>query len=281
MRKLVLLLLVSCFKLVLVAQSEPEDDFHRVMIIPFDPNMYFSDADKDLAEYNDKSIKEIRTMFRYGLNVNLNARILSEYESRPLLTDTTHGAMDDLYAIYKGIRYYQDKSMPAEHLMEESQEDTGEKKKLFRRKNEEDGDEANATSKLKKEMNTKAYMNVRIVHQEMLTFLKQKYGTDLFLFINQFDLVTDYEHCLDRATKTYERDIRVHFSVFDYTGKQLAGDVAIVHFPSNSNDMIEIMRSNFPVISEYLASNLPRKVSEEETQYEKDMKYLEELKGEN
>lgn len=228
---------------------------NSVMIIPFDPNMYFSDADEQLSKYNDKSVKEIRTLFRYGLNVNVNAKILSAHQTRPLLTDTAKTAMDDLYAIYKGISYFKDKSMPLTEA-EEKALATEEKKKPFTFKKKEDDSDAHTASSLKEPITRHEYMNVKIHDSRMLPYLKNKYGTDIFVFINQFDLVTNYEHCLDRATNTFERDIKVHFSILDYTGKQLAGDLAIVHFPSNSNDITEIMRNNFPIIADYLAGKL-------------------------
>ncbi len=237
------------------AQDKP----NAVMIIPFDPNMYFSDADDQLAKYNGKSIKEVRTLFRYGININVNAKILSLYQTRPLLTDTAKRAVEDLYAIYKGISYFKDKSMPLSEA-EEKAYATEEKKKISvaGKSLESEGQMA---SSLKQPVVRHEYMNVKIHDKRMLLYLKEKYGTDVFVFLNQFDLVTNFEHCLDRATNTFERDIKVHFSILDYTGKQLAGDVAIVHFPSNSNDITEIMRDNFPVIADYIAGKVQRDMS--------------------
>jgi len=228
-----------------------------VMIIPFDPNMYFSDADEQLSKYNQKSLKEVRTLFRYGLNINVNAKIMSLYETRPLLTDTAESAVEDLYQIYQGISYFKDKSIPVPESESNKMNDSGEKKKLLAMLKKNDGEsEAQRASSLKEPDVRHEYMNVRIHDKRMLPYLKEKYGTELFVFINQFDLVTNYEHCLDRATNTFERDIKVHFSVLDYTGKQWAGDVAIAHFPSNTDDMTEIMRNNFPIIADYLAGKM-------------------------
>ncbi len=239
----------------------------KVMIIPFDPDMYFSDADDLLAKYNQKSIKEVRTLFRYGLNVNLNAKILSNYGTRALLTDTAKTATEDLYNIYKSISYFKDKSIRTPDNTNSTgvttSQQSEQKKPLINFKKKEDESTAQVNSKVKQTITPNEYMNVKIHNKEMLTYLRNRYGTDLFVFVNQFNLATNYEHCLDRATNTFERDLKVHFSIFDYTGKQLAGDVVIVHFPSNTNDMTEIMRNNFPVISDYLTGNLPKNVKHE------------------
>jgi len=240
----------------LPADAQTREKPNAVMIIPFDPNMYFSDADDQLAKYNDKSIKEVRTLFRYGININVNAKILSLYQTRPLLTDTAKRAVEDLYAIYKGISYFQDKSMPLSEA-EEKAYATEEKKKISGAVKSPES-EGQTASSLNQPVVRHEYMNVKIHDKRMLLYLKEKYGTDVFVFLNQYNLVTNYEHCLDRATNTFERDIKVHFSILDYTGKQLAGDVAIVHFPSNSNDITEIMRDNFPVIADYIAGKFQR-----------------------
>lgn len=246
------------------AAQELKTDYAGVMIIPFDPNLYFSDSDDQLSKHNNKNVKEIRTLFRYGLNMNVNVKILSQYNTRPLLTDTLQTAREDLNLIYRDISYFKDKSMPSEAMKKKAAAEEREKKFSLNKKDTESA--AQVTSKLNHPILPRDYMNVKINQPQMLQYLQKKYGTDIFVFINQFELVTNYEHCLDRATNTFERDIKVHFSIFDATGKQLAGDVAVAHFSSNTNDLTEIMRNNFPVISEYLAGNMPNKTKPAEQQ---------------
>jgi len=250
-RSSVILMIMMLAAQFLMAQAK--SDRPKVMIIPFDPDMYFCDADQDLAKYNQKNIREVRTLFRYGLNTEVNAKILSEYETKPLLTDTAKDAAKDLYSIYKGISYFEDKSMPNPSDPPKKEE----KKGLFGNSGEKPNEQT--TSRLTKidKDGLRNYINVRIYNVKMLEYLHDKYGTELFLFLNQFNMVTDFAHCLDRATNTFERELAVHYSVFDYHGKQLAGDVAIVKFPSNSNDITTIIRSNFPIISNYLAGTMP------------------------
>lgn len=255
----VLLALLLMVKLVAAQNTKDstkqvQDNRARVMVIPFDPEMYFNDADEDLAKYNNKNIKDIRAMFRYGLNVNLNAKILSQYQTRPLLTDTTKNADDDLYRIYKSVSYFKDKSIPNPN--DPTKKESG-VKKIFGKK--DNNDEQNSSKFTEVDKNgLRTYINVKIYDVAMLDYLHKKYGVDLFVFLNQFNMVTDFARCLDRSTNTFERELAVHYSIFDYTGKQIAGDVAIVKFPSNSNDMMTIMQKNFPIISDYLAGNLPK-----------------------
>jgi len=160
-------LILVTFQLVF---SQELKDHHSVMIIPFNPNMYFSDSDDALAKHNDKSIKEVRTMFRYGLNINLNAKILSQYDTRPLLTDTAKGAVEDLYNIYRSISYFQSKNMPNIHLKDEG--DAQNKQIVKRNKGVSAEEDAQTTSSLKLLDQTKNYINVRLHKPEILAFLK-------------------------------------------------------------------------------------------------------------
>src|ERR1051325_4535883 len=170
------LLAIVLFALVTIgkANAQAVDSTARsVMIIPFDPNMYFSDADEQLKKYNQKSVKEIRTLFRYGLNINVNAKIMSlYYPTRPLLTDTAKGAVDDLYQIYKGISYFKDKSMPAPDA-ESRNFENGEKKKLFTLKTKKQETQAQNASALKEPDARHEYINVRIHDDKMLPYLKE------------------------------------------------------------------------------------------------------------
>lgn len=237
--------------LFIVAKSFSQEN-HSVMIIPFDPDMYFSDSDEMLAKYNKKNVKEVRTLFRYGLNINLNARIMSQYKTTNLLSDSSSNALNDLSLIYKSIAYFGDEPIPVEELT--TKEEAPKKMGFFQKSQDNKAQQNNNQQDLKM---PKKYINVRIQNKELLSYLSEKYGVDLFLFCNQFNLETNYQHCLDRATNTFQRELMVHYSLFDKTGRQLAGGITQANFPSNSNDIMSIMKTNFPQLSEQIATRLP------------------------
>ncbi len=245
-----------------------QGDDSSVMIIPFSPHMYFSDADQELAKFNDKNVKEVRTLFRYGVNMNLNATILNQHRTRQMLSDTASDANADLSKIYQTITYFEDKPLQPEIAGDASEEVEEEKPRLFKSRDRQ----AQQTTKVAKDETARRYMNVRINNPKMLPFLREKYGTDLFLFINQFNLVTNYEHCLDRATNTFEREFVVHYSIFDYTGKQIAGDAVHITFPSNSNNIMNLMKTNFPPLAQLVARTLPNNVRVKETDGQGELK---------
>lgn len=102
------------------------------------------------------------------------------------------------------------------------------------------------------------YLASHFNNDEILPYLAQKYQTDLFVVINEIEIKTNYVSCLDLARKQYEREIRVHFTIFDKEGKPVRGDVAVTVFPSNSNDVGEITSNNYPLITDYIAKTIPQ-----------------------
>ena len=260
---------------ILAQEDSTAYNYKRVLIIPYDPMMYFSDADHDLAKYNNKDVRDVREKFRYDLNYNVKMSVMTRYEARPLLTDSTEDAHIDLQKIYKSVTYKQEKTKPVV-ASDDVQEVNGTSswKDRFRFSQ---NDDAQAADKYNTKSGPQQYMNVVVHNNAMFTYLNKKYGADLFLFLNQFELITNYEHCLDRATNTFQRTIKVHYSVYNHMGEHLAGDIAVVDFPSNSNDLFEIIQSNFPVVAKHLAEDLPgrKEVKVKTEAVEDDLEYLE------
>lgn len=260
---LITTLIIACLagRLVAQEQEQPQQEKeYNVMIIPFDPDMYFSDSDQMLAKYNQKTIPEVRHMFRYGLSMHLSAKMVGEHGSRSMLNDTTSDVEDDLYMIYKNISYYEAKSVGPLTFQpdEKPQQKLGIGGRLFNRNENDKGqgnaDNAETTSKHE----SRNYIATKVNDVAMLQYLHEKYGTEVFIFISQFNLVTDYEHCLDRENNVFERDLRVHYTVYDYNGNVVAGDVASIHFADNTNNLDTIIEKNFSGLSDMIMASLPK-----------------------
>lgn len=240
-------------------------NYNRIMLIPFNPmRAYMSTdgTDREVAKYNKRDVQEIRTLFRLGLSQHVNLKIITRYDSKSLGTDNSQEAKKDLDYIYNSIDYKYD--APATEVINEE----GKKIPWYKFKEKKlkelelaELNNPHATSKYKKPEKATKYMNVVIRNKDVLNYMSEKYGADLFVFINLFELKTDYEHCLDLAAKNYAREITVHFSIFDKNANQLYGDMISVVFQSNSNDLAEIIRSNFPLIGNFMAVNLPKRLA--------------------
>ena len=235
------------------------DSVQKVMIIPFNQYNYFSDAGNELAEKNEMSATDISTMFRYGLNYNISTRVIATDGAYNILTDTTVSSAKDLELIYASVTYQFEKPVdvtvpdtltdrtikqPDLFGMGEQEPVKEEKKKLIDVKKDDE------------EPKNEKYLNAHVTHPEIFPVLQQKYHTDIFLFINSFELVTNYNHCLDRSKNYFERKVVVHYSIYDANGKQLKGDAMTVTFSSQQTNVDEIIATQFPVIAEYLAGTV-------------------------
>ncbi len=230
---------------------------HRVMIIPFNNYNYFSDADPELAQKNEKTVTDISTLFRYGLNYNISARVISSHDPYNILIDTTLQSEQDLNMIYASIKYQFEKPIDV-NAKDSASNKTLTQPDLFGLGGEEPVEEKKKISfgkKAEEPVNIK-YMNAVITHPEIFSNLQKKYGTDLFLFINQFELITNYNHCLDRAANSFERKVVVHYSVYNAEGKQLKGDAITVTFGSAQTNVDEIVAQQFPLIADYLSQSI-------------------------
>ncbi len=225
--------------------SAADTVYKKILLVPYNPIMHLSDADIDIMEYMQQTENVIRAAFRKGLLQGIAAKLSGVCETFPMRGDIAKETQKDLDMIYGSINYNMDTVFPVAHPVKDSLQ----KKSLFSK---------NHAPKVK-EIHDLKYMNITFSHPELLKMLSAKYENDLFVFLNQFEIKTNYSDCLDLALKIYRRQLKVHYSVFDATGKQLYGDVAVVDFPSNTNDISEIMRGTFPKISDYIVKSIPKK----------------------
>jgi LysM repeat protein len=78
----------------------------QILVIPFDPYLYFSDADAEIAAKSNIAMPKVRQMFRRRLNALLDVQ---GYEMIRLLGGKSKDSTSDLNKIYGSVTYgYQD-----------------------------------------------------------------------------------------------------------------------------------------------------------------------------
>ena len=102
------------------------------------------------------------------------------------------------------------------------------------------------------------YFGVRVKDMNFFEFYHYKYSVDYYIFINQFEVKTDYENCLDRAAQNYARYFITHFTVFNKNGKQIAGNKFKVYYDSNTNDVYKIVADNMEKVAVRVINELPK-----------------------
>lgn len=225
--------------------SQIKPDTISLLLIPYNPMYYLSDSDRQIAEVSNKSVFVIRDNFRSSLDQAIKKVFSGNQVMYSLLTDTTRQANEDLDRIYfeQRLQYEESPSFKKQNQYAKKPKQTI----------------ANGLAMDKSAMPAEVslmndqYMNVTFKNIEILQEMAARYENDYFLFLNQFEIRIDYNDCLDLARKIYNRQLKVHYSIYDRDGKFITGDYVKVLFPSSINHVNEIISRNFPALANQLA----------------------------
>ena len=227
----------------------------RVLIIPFDPYLYFSDADDEIAHASRLHRTEVRQMFRKRLDALVDP---PGYETIHLLGGIFKDSIGELNRIYKSVSYnYQDILDNGREIDEQFNKEN-ERHLTFKDRVNTLKDPVAASKNVfgNKEEDSR-YFGVKIKDPNFYNYFNAKYDLDYYVFINQFEVKTNYAHCLDRAAQNYERSFVVHYSIFNRNGDQLTGNRLKVYYESNSSNIQKIIKDNIPKIARQIMNHLP------------------------
>ncbi len=223
------------------AQStDPAPEYKpTILVIPYLPAMHLSDADQDIAEESGMDIGEVRERFRTGIVQKLNQRFVEVYDARVPDEGFVSKSDKDFDMIYHSIAFEQDSTSPMKDPAKFAVVDTTIKGK-----------------KTKKKDIDKTFINGNVRDPQLLPDFAKKYNADYFILLNEFDIKTHFDDCIDLALKIYRRDLKIHYTIYNKRGQQIYGDVAVVHFASNNNNAKQIIDENFPKIADYVFNSL-------------------------
>lgn len=240
----------------------PLDGTKRVLIIPFDPYLYFSDADDEIAARSKINRTKVRQYFRRRLDALLDPR---GYETIHLLGGTVKDSLLDLNRIYNSVSYsyqellYNPEAAAARTRTRNGMEINAPEKTWIEKQKEKFLSKAQSNESSNVSKDESKYFGVKIKDPEFFNYFNGKYGIRYYVFINQFEVKTNYENCLDRARQDYERNFIVHFSIFDNKGKQVSGNRLKIFYNSNSNSILQIVADNMQKMADAILSELPSK----------------------
>lgn len=247
-----------------VVESEEEEAIYpydasmkQILIIPFDPYLYFSDADHEIAAKSRVVPTKVRQIFRRRMNAMMQ---MPGYESIFLLGGRFKDTLRDLNKIYSSVSYsYQDviNNGMDEQLSSEGQVKNS-KAKSWLEKQKDKLVSPQTQQKAVYEKHQGQYFGVKIRNpEEFFAYFDRKYSVDYYIFVNQFEVKTNYENCLDRAAHDFERTFTTHFSIFDKDGNQIAGNQFRTFYNSNSSYIYTIVADNMDKIAQRILSELP------------------------
>jgi LysM repeat protein len=255
----------------------PVDDYvndtKRILVIPFDPHLYWSDADMEIAKGSNTDMNKVRQAFRKRLNALLNPE---GFETIHLLGGKLKDSLTDLNKVYSSVSYdYKDVMYTAANpkpdpvqpnkkgdLKDGLNKSLDKVTSMFSKKEEDEVQQQPLQKNASRAVHAKnpsKYFSVQIKDPAFWTYFNNKYKIDYYIFINQFEVETNYEHCLDRARQNYERNFVTHFSIYEKSGKQIAGHRIILHYNSNSNNLSQILKDNLETVANRIIAEIPKK----------------------
>ena len=254
-----------------------EGDYHKVLLVPYDPRLYSSGIDASIAQETGLSYHQIKSRMRHGLTMSMVGSSTTVLPTVSLFDSEDDQVAKDLGYVYNSIGY-QYTEVPVESTQEEAEPETGARRlvgkftRLTQREPEEDryiGGEEEAPYADEPER----YMNTTIHNPNLLNYLATQYEADVFLFINQLDITSEVGNdSYSYARQANKRKIKVHFTIFDLQGKQLYGGTSVVYFPAKVNDLNGIIKGYFPSAADIIAGHLPQRVlTPEEAARKEDM----------
>lgn len=224
----------------------------RVLIVPFDPRLYFSDADLDISQRTKVPAPQVRYAFRKRLNILLEP---DGYDVLHMLGGKVSDSISELNRFYAGVSYESIQPLTPMVLPQGASADETDKN----RKNISEAFNQFVSPEKKQTLAKEDTRHIGAVvkDQGLFPHLQEKYLADYVVFINQFEIHTDYENCLDRARKDYERSFVAHYTIFNKAGERLAGDRIKMKYHSNENDLYKILDQNLPQMAKQVLTQLP------------------------
>lgn len=216
----------------------------RLLIVPFNPSMYFSDADKDIADVSKVEPGEVRNKVNASLESTVATHLGLYYTTVSISKQKDAG--DDMDIIFGSLSYAPQVKKP--------EETADEKKKTGLQGLREKVKPSDVAPENQPDPET--YMDISFPDGRLMDYLGTKYDVDYVVFFNQFEIITDYENCIDLQMRKYYREIKVHYSVYSKDGKKISGDLITIPYHSNENDIQIIVRDNFGTLSSTLLQRL-------------------------
>ena len=251
------------------AEGQPE--YSKVLIIPFEPKMYISSVDKEIASRTKLTHQEIRENMRYGISNQMRHAVGKGMKSVSILHIDTGAVGRDLGYIYNSIGYKY-KPLPAEDIARNKQNEEdlkpvnklkGSFNKLIKHDNLAPKESSGGTRIINGQIHStvsygEKFMNTSIHNPSLLKVLSAKYQADVFLFINELNIEAAAPASRSGlSTLSYKRKVKVHYTIFNKEGKELHGGAAIVYMPSATNDMNKIINNYFPILAQNMSDNIP------------------------
>ncbi len=264
-------LLILSFIVGLTANAQVEIDWNEsenlqkgVLLVPFDPVIYYNDATPIIAKNTGETHDEIMLYFREQLNLYLFNSLMDSCRIVSFHSDNTRQAQEDIGDLYSIISY--ELRVAMENAPDEGEE---EEENYFQRKKKEKAAEkrneemSNYKTKMKdgelygqRQKIDDTYLHIILHQNQILSEIGNRRDVDYFLFINQFEIKGNYGNPYMSGSSNNTRQLKVHFSLYNREGNLVHGSFGKNEIPFSLDDKEEIVNVYFPEVMRQIIRNL-------------------------
>jgi hypothetical protein len=240
---------------------EGAEEEAKILIIPFEKNLFNCDMMRDLTTVNEMSANQIYHRLRNEIQLSLQAALKDSMETA-LFLNTDSINKDDLINFY-AVMGYDYVPIP----VEKEEDKKGKKKKVEQPKERQVG-VRNGQVVAERDL-VERYMKTVLKDNAILNKFYSNYGINRFLFINQMDVTMDLSDP-ETAFVDPKRLAAIHYTILDNDGKELTGGLASKHFPGTESRLNYIIGTTFYALSAEVLGKLIQKEKEDEEKSEKE-----------
>jgi hypothetical protein len=229
----------------------PDSLFKKTFIVPFEPDLYASDMDLEIGRNNQLSQPKIVEKFRINFDRVLENTVQLKNETQSILHDETSANENELIEIYSGITF---EYTPIKRNVSRKDKLIA---KVVSPKNAPQKEAGLKNGEIYTVRDTiERYMKTVLVDSLLLEKLNAKNKSENFLFVNQFELKNSFEDVLQMQNDTYERELRIHYSILNIKGVELVGGIAKCRFSNKIVNINQIIAASFPCAAKQIAESL-------------------------
>jgi hypothetical protein len=218
------------------ASNSDNSATHKLLLIPFYPDMCMSEIDKDVNGVTHEDFKHITEDFRKALDLAMYSTLHQSYITISLLQGKNKS--DSVLNYIYGSTGYNYDLVPGTDPDAVKSSDSAKRQHYI------------VKGQLQVPQDySKRFMNVAIKNPKLLPYLYKRYHTDTFVFINELDIKNVDNPTENLAEDTYRRLITVHYSILNEDGKSVIKGIATTYFPFGENNPTEIGQKYFTVLA--------------------------------
>jgi hypothetical protein len=248
MRKTVLLILLV---LVSVFSNGQDSASTKILLLPFNPDMYLSDIEQDIIQNTRMNPDEYRAYFRRALDSKIQGELKSYRPTVSLMGNQEEDDKKELREFYAqaGYSYLEPVGKGVGKAIDK-------KKGLFEKKTTEEKAPLYITTR-----GDDKFLNAAVTNNEFFKGLLSANGCNYAVSVNQFEIKTNYSACIDLSRKLYRRELIIHYSIWNANAKLISGNFLVVYFPSDVNKPQELVEKTYKSIAEALLQQVKEAIS--------------------